>query len=274
MIKASVTVSLVPQARGGPFVFWDDLDHACDQAADLGFAAVEIFAPAPNAIQRDLLKAKLRERGLEVAAMGTGAGWLLHRWHLSHEDPAIRELALEFISGMIDLGAEFGCPAIVGSMQGRHENGVSRTQALGWLAEGLAALGQHAERRGMILLYEPLNRYETNLLNRAADTVRFLNEHQFTNVRVLGDLFHMNMEEASIPEALREYGRCLGHVHLVDSNRRSAGMGHIDFAAVARELAQIAYAGFVSAEALPYPDSASAARQTMETFKRYFFATK
>ena len=107
-------------------------------------------------------------------------------------------------------------------------------------------------------------------MNRAADTVDFLKSLSTKNVKVLGDLFHMNIEETSISEGLRTYGPHLGHLHFVDSNRRAAGDGHIDFGAVARVLREISYGGYVSAEALPHPNSEEAAKRTMEMFRRFF----
>src|SRR5207237_4193689 len=82
-------------------------------------------------------------------------------------------------------------------------------------------------------------------------------------------LFHMNIEERSISEAIHFGASTIGHVHFVDSNRRAAGRGHIDFAAVITALHDIEYHGFLSAEALPYPDSEAAATQTIETFKKF-----
>ena len=67
---------------------------------------------------------------------------------------------------IIDLAGPFGASAIIGSMQGRWGDGVSKDQALGWLAEALEELGEHAKQYKVPLLYEPLNRYETNLVNR------------------------------------------------------------------------------------------------------------
>ncbi|MHC5544809.1 sugar phosphate isomerase/epimerase, partial [Singulisphaera rosea] len=55
-IRSSVTVSLVPEARGGPFIFWDDLAHACLRARELGFDAIEIFPPSPDAVDPTTLR--------------------------------------------------------------------------------------------------------------------------------------------------------------------------------------------------------------------------
>ena len=270
MIRSSVTLSLVPQAKGGPFIFWDDLPASCAQAASLGFDGVEIFPPSPEALERSFLQELLTGHGLELAAVGTGAGWVLHRLHLSHADAQIRAQARAFISGIIDAAGSLGAPAIIGSMQGRFENGVTREQSLAWLAEGLNELGARAERHGVPLLYEPLNRYETNLINRIGDGVDFLETLQTENVRLLADLFHMNIEESALADALRVGGRHIGHVHFVDSNRWPAGHGHTDFRPIANALRGIEYSGYLSAEALPLPTPAAAARQTMVMFKKFF----
>ena len=270
MIRSSVTLSLVPQARGGPFVFWDDLAAGCAQAAALGFDGVELFLPSAEGVDRSVLRGLLERHGLAVAAFGTGAGWLMGRWHLTHADAAVRAQAREFVGSMIDYAGEFGAPAIIGSMQGRFENGVSREQALAWLAEGLNALGERAARFGVPLLYEPLNRYETNLLNRIGDTARFLESIETRNVRILADLFHMNIEESALADALRVGSGRIGHVHFVDSNRWPAGFGHTDFQPIAHALRGIGYEGYLSAEAFPLPDPETAARQTLSMFKKWF----
>ena len=205
---------------------------------------------------------------LSIAAIGTGGGWVVNQWTLTHADPAIRGKAREFIRGMIDLAGGLDAPAIIGSMQGRWDGGVSREQALRWLGEALDDLGEHAARHGVPLLYEPLNRYETNLCNRLGDTAAFLRSLRTKNVRILADLFHMNLEERDLAGALRDAGPLVGHVHFADSNRQAIGLGHTDIAPVIGALREIGYVGYLSAEILPLPDSLTAARQTIESFRR------
>jgi sugar phosphate isomerase/epimerase len=80
----------------------------------------------------------------------------------------------------------------------------------------------------------------------------------------------MNIEERDIAAAIREAGPHIGHIHFVDSNRRAAGLGHLDFAPIAAAVQEIDYHGYLCAEALPLPTSEDAARQTIQTFQRYF----
>jgi sugar phosphate isomerase/epimerase len=267
-MKSAITVSLVPAAKGGPFVFWNGLADAFEQAAALGFDAVEIFPPSAKAIDIAEVQGLADRHLLRVAAIGTGGGWVVHKWTLTHADAAIRDEAREFIRAIIDVAGGFGAPAIIGSMQGRREGEVTREQALAWLGEALDDLGEHAARYGVPLIYEPLNRYETNLFNRLGETAEFLRSLKTANVRILADLFHMNIEEADLAAALRVAGPLVGHVHFADSNRRAIGFGHTAVPPVIGALRDIGYEGYLSAEILPLPDSLAAARQTIASFRR------
>ena len=72
-----------------------------------------------------------------------------------------------------------------------------------------------------------------------------------------------------MPDAIRAAGHRLGHVHFADSNRQAIGLGHTDVAPVIAALREIGFEGYLSAEILPLPNSAAAARQTLESFRRY-----
>ena len=269
-MQSAVTISLVPQARGGPFVFWDDLAAGCEKAAALGFDAVEIFAPSADAIAADVVARLLEQHRLKLAALGTGAGLLVHKLTLTSSESGVRERAVEFVRSLIDAGARFAAPAIVGSMQGRWGQGVEKEHALGRLRAALNDLGEHAKRQAIPLLFEPLNRYETNLVNTLADGMALVQSLRTDNVKLLGDLFHMNIEEVDMAASVREAGPHLGHVHLADSNRQPAGYGHTDFALIAAALKEINYGGYLSAECFPYPNPDTAAEATIHAFNRYF----
>lgn len=270
---AAVTISLVPEARGGPFVFWDNLAEGCERAAGLGFDAVEVFPRSAEELDARELKHLLQKHHLQLAALGTGAGWVIKKLRLTDIDPEVRRRARDFAAGLIDLAGSFGAPAILGSMQGRWEGSVTHEQSLAWLAEALEQLAPRAHALKAPLLLEPLNRYETNLLNRVDQTLSFLAGLRTQNVKLLCDLFHMNIEEASIAEALRLAGPKLGHIHFADSNRQAIGFGHTNIPQIAQALKAIGYAGGVSAEILPVPDSEAAARQTMKSYRAFIAAS-
>jgi sugar phosphate isomerase/epimerase len=267
-MHSAITVCLVSEARQGPFVFHDGLEDGCVRAAQHGFDAIEIFPPSPTALDIAQVQGLLDHHGLKVAAIGTGGGWVLHKWTLTHPDSEIRAHARDFIRATIDLAGGFGAPAILGSMQGRYDAPVAREQALAWLADALEDLGEHARQHHVPFLYEPLNRYETNLFNRQGEAADWLGTLKTRNIRLLCDLFHMAIEEADLAAALRKCGPLVGHVHFADSNRRAMGLGHTDAAPIVKALRDIGYNGYLSAEILPLPDAETAARTTSESIRR------
>ena len=267
MMRSAITVCLVPEAASGPFVFHGELDHGCHQAAVLGFDGVEIFAPGPDSLPADPVAAILRRHGLGLAALGSGAGWVKHKLSLTSADVSVRQQARRFLREMILAGGRLGAPVILGSMQGRHEGEVTREQALDWLAEAVAELADLAGEMGQHFLVEPLNRYETNLLRNIDETLGLLARVGRKNAKVLADLFHMNIEEASWAASIAKAGPSIGHVHFADSNRRAMGLGHTDFKAVVGLLRDAGYQGYLSAEIFPQPDPAEAGKQTLRAFR-------
>lgn len=270
MIRSAVTVCLVPEARTGPFVHHGPLKDSLARAAAQGFDAVEVFPSHADDLDGRALRDQLRVHQLQLAAMGTGAGWVRRRLSLTDPDPHVRMCARDFAGAIVDFAGGFGAPAIIGSLQGRVTEGVSREQTLAWLREELDQLGPRAHALDVPLLFEPLNRYETNLFHTVADTLEFLATLRTRNVKLLVDLFHASIEEADPAAALRLAGSTLGHVHFADSNRQAVGFGHTSMEPIARSLLDLGYAGYLSAEVFPRPDADTAARMTLESFRRWF----
>lgn len=271
-MRSAVTICLVPEARQGPFVFHGTaadggLAAGCRVAAELGFDAVEVFPESAAAFPAAELPPLLADHGLTLAAVGTGAGWVKHRLHLCDADPAVRAAAREFIGGIVDVAGGLAAPAIIGSMQGSATADVPREAALDHLAAALEDLGGRAARHGQVLLYEPLNRYETNLFNRQAEAAAFLAARGLRHVKLLCDLFHMNIEEVDVAAALTAVGPHVGHVHWADSNRLAMGFGHADPRPVVAALRTIGYQGFLSAEVFPQPTAADSARRTIDSLR-------
>jgi sugar phosphate isomerase/epimerase len=116
------------------------------------------------------------------------------------------------------------------------------------LAEALQELGEHADGEGVLVLLEPLNRYEDHMLNRLEQAVELCGAVKLGSVRVMGDLFHMNIEEDDIAGAIRRADGYLAHVHLADSNRLQPGAGHTDFAPALAALRDIGFEGYLALE--------------------------
>jgi sugar phosphate isomerase/epimerase len=116
------------------------------------------------------------------------------------------------------------------------------------LLDALEELGEHADERGTFVLLEPLNRYEDHMLNRVEQAVELCRTVGRSSIRVMGDLFHMNIEEDNLDETIRQAEGYLSHIHLADSNRLQPGMGHTDFAGPFGALQDIGFDGYMAME--------------------------
>ena len=152
-------------------------------------------------------------------------------------------------------------------MQGKWGGEISRDQALAWLADALKAAGAAAAKYKVPFIYEPLNRYETNLINHLAEGAKYIEDNQLENIVLLADLFHMNIEESDVAQAILDAGKHTGHVHFADSNRCAMGMGHTDPAPIVAALKLSGYSGYLSAEVFPKPDAEACAAQEIKAIK-------
>ena len=116
------------------------------------------------------------------------------------------------------------------------------------LTGALEELGEHANREEALVLLEPLNRYEDHMLNSLDQGVELCKAIDRDSVKVMGDLFHMNIEEDDPGESIRRADGYLAHVHLADSNRAQPGAGHNDFASAFGALREIGFDGYLAME--------------------------
>src|SRR5215203_6447165 len=116
------------------------------------------------------------------------------------------------------------------------------------LLDALEELGEHAENEGTLVLLEPLNRYEDYMLNRVEQAIELCQTVGRPSIKVMGDLFHMNIEEDDLSETIRRAKGHLVHIHLADSNRLQPGTGHTDFAGAFGALREVGFDGYMAME--------------------------
>ncbi|MDQ1105742.1 D-psicose/D-tagatose/L-ribulose 3-epimerase [Nocardioides zeae] len=112
----------------------------------------------------------------------------------------------------------------------------------------LRDLAAEAAGLDMTLGLEICNRYETNVINTAADALRLADDIGADNVTIHLDTYHMNIEEDSLDAPVRLVGERLGYVHIGENHRGYLGQGHIDFDAFFAALAEIGYTGPITFE--------------------------
>ena len=151
---------------GLPYLYSGDMEAGLKSIRQIGYDIVELLMPGADFMSAPQLADCLTRHHLDLAAIGTGGAYIKDKLHLCSPNEDIRRRAEEYISKTIDLAAPFGAVVILGLVTGYLEPDVSREDALGWLAPSLQRLAGHAVRNGTTIVIEPLNRYESNLINR------------------------------------------------------------------------------------------------------------
>ncbi len=255
--------------RFAPILFRGEPQQAFDLAAELGYDGVELHLRRAEDVDRAGLLKLMADTGLSVPTLGTGMAAGQDGLTFAQHDPEIRTQAVARIKDQIRLAASIGSAVTIGLIWGRvSTDSVQRPERVKVAQECLAECCRTAEREGVTLLFEPLNRYESDYPQTVEQGLEVIRTVGSPCLRLLADTFHMNIEETSILESLKAAGQYLGHVHLVDSNRQAPGHGHLDIAAVVQTLCDAGYAGYVSLEVLPLPDARAAAEDGLRTIRR------
>jgi sugar phosphate isomerase/epimerase len=174
-----------------------------------------------------------------------------------HESKRVRRLAGDYLRLCLEQASALGAKALVLVPTFRTEpDHTGREAELDRTAQTIAAAARELAADGPLIALEALNRYETHLLKTLADADDLRRRIELPNVQLMADLFHMNIEEDSIPTALRAHAEHIVHVHVADSQRREPGSGHLDFATVFEVLADVKYTGALTMEFLPATDAA------------------
>ncbi len=172
---------------------------------------------------------------------------------LANPDPQIRVQAVRYVAGCLRFAAEVGAPLVqmLPSGETRLRPLTSRADEWRWSVEGMRIAAREAERLGVRIAVEPLNRYEAYLVTTVKDALAYLADVGSPWVGITVDAFHAGIEEPDVAGAIRAAGQALRHVHLADTNRQGLGRGHLDLTAVMNALQAIGYTGAGVLEVMP-----------------------
>jgi sugar phosphate isomerase/epimerase len=244
-----------------------DCQEVFPRIHDMGFEAVELAVRDPFFLGIEDVARALAASGLRLSALGTGQAYVDDGISLAARDPKVFEAAKERLRDHIALASLFpGCRVIIGCIRGRLADWRSeRSKGLDQFRGAMREIAELADKKRVGLLVEPVNRYETEIINTIEECLDLIDFCATSNVQVLADTFHMNIEEADFRKSLVQCGARLGHVHLADSNRSVPGTGHFNFKSFFEVLGEIEYAGDVCFEMVPGRDPFD----TLETGIRY-----
>lgn len=220
-----------------------------ERVAKAGYDGVELVGEPAQTDVREV-KAALDANG--VVASSIVSIYTPERDIVS-SNPQIRQAAVDYVKGNIDFAATLSADIVTFTPTAcmKIVPEASLEQEWDWAVAAGKTLADYAGERNVTMVIEPWNRYETYLINRTEQALKFLDAVDSPHFGYMADTFHMSIEERDIAESIRNAGPRLAHVHLADSNRAAPGVGHTDFEPIIKAIADVGYDGWVSYELLP-----------------------
>jgi sugar phosphate isomerase/epimerase len=263
-IKFAIVVP-TPEVKVNSLGLKGNFEENIKKIADLGYNGVELFVGNPNKVLFSYINTCIQNNGLQVSAIGTGLTCIQYGLSFTSPTLEIRKKAVNRIKEYIRLARKFKSNIIIGSVIGKYQTDYEKS--LNSIRECLVECAKLAAELDVTLLLEPLNRYESTIINTLSEAVDLIKEINTECIKVMGDTFHMNIEEKSIYEAIKDAREYFKYIHLADSNRKAPGFGHLNFDKIFNTLKEIGYSDFASAEILTLPDQDTAVKSTIEHLK-------
>jgi len=222
--------------------FTDNTLGVMAKARQMGFDAVEIPLEQLSFLTPKKVNESLKGTGLTPITCGVFGP----DRDLTNDDPAVRRACLNYVRAALKFSEAIGSKMIIGPMYAavgkrRHVPAAQRKKEWDRAVAGLQKAAKMAADYGVTIALEPLNRFETDLINTSAQCSRLVDEIGEKNVGVHLDTFHMNIEEHSIYEAVKTAGKRLVHVHACENDRGAPGSGQVDWKALAKGLKEVKY---------------------------------
>jgi D-psicose/D-tagatose/L-ribulose 3-epimerase len=215
----------------------------------MGFDILEISVENPDLIDVNVVKGILNEnklKGIVCGAFGPDR-------NICSSDPELRKNAREYILWLIDAAAQLDSETVCGPMyssvgKDHIEDPAERQEEWERAVSGIKEMAKAAQKKGIKLAMEPLNRFETDMINVVSQGLKFIDETGMENVGFHLDTFHMHLEEKDSADAIRKAGKKIFHFHACENDRGIPGTGQVHWNEIAEALKDVNYQGPVVIE--------------------------
>jgi D-psicose/D-tagatose/L-ribulose 3-epimerase len=223
------------------------LPEALAAIATAGYARVVLPPVDPESTDAAVLRAAFADHGLvpiTIAGQGPGAD-------VSSADADERAAGAAALRASVDLTAALGSDQMNGVPYGvfGHPAGPTSAAAFDRAAHEVGAVADYAHERGITMTFEVLNRYETSVINTAAQALVFVAASGSEHLRIHLDTFHMAVEEADMAAAVLLALPKLSYLELGQSGRGRLGTGSVDIEGIVRTARDAGYSGRWGVEA-------------------------
>ena len=251
-----------PDVKIAPSVtaFQGPLDNSFAQLAKLGYDGVELMTLDPDRLDWNEVRFDAEKNGLSIVLVCTGEICGQLGLTYTDRDAERRKEAVARTMRIIDFAHAVGAGIVnIGRIRGQYLPDVDRACTDAWAVEALRKVSDYAAEKSIVIALETVTKLQTNYINTLEEAVEMIRMVDRPNFKLMMDIFHLNIEEKSIVEAIRTYSPWNVHVHLADNNRSYPGQCGLDFTQIIRTFRECGYDGAFCTEIYQLPNQEEAA---------------
>lgn len=246
------------------------LEKSFSDLAKLGYKGVELMTLNPSELDWEFVKGEAEKNGLKVVLVCTGEIW--GQLGLSYTSPKaeVRAEAIRRTKEIIDFAAYLGANINIGRVRGQYCAELTKEQTEDYAVKAFQELADYAAPKNVKIALETVTIMQTNFINTCAEGAAMVDRVNRPNFKLMLDVFHLNIEEKNLFEAIRQYSPYNIHVHLADNNRRYPGHCGLDFEKIISTFKECGYDGAYTTEIFQIPSQEGAAKAAIEYLQPIF----
>lgn len=243
------------------------LDKSFSDLAALGYDGVELMTLDPGKLDWDFVKKEAEKNHLSIALVCTGE--IFGQLGLSYTNPREenRKEAIKRTKEIIDFSSYLGANINIGRIRGQYCSELSKEETYNYAVAAFQELADYAEKKNVRIALETVTIMQTNFINTLAEGAAMVDKVNRSNFKLMMDIFHLNLEEKELIEAIKKYSSYNIHVHLADNNRRYPGHCGFDFEKILTAFKECGYDGNFCTEIFQIPSQKEAAKGAIEHLK-------
>lgn len=255
-----------PDVKISPAVtaFQGSLSYTFRRLGELGYDGVELMTLNPLDLNWDIVKREAEKNKLDIVMVCTGEIFGQEKLSFMDKNPEIRLYARSRVKEIIDFASYLGANINIGRVRGQYCKELPREVSYGYAIDAFKDISEYAGKKEVKIALESVTIMQTNFINTIEEAVKAVEDVDNEYFRIMMDVFHLNIEERDMFEAIKKYSEYNIHVHLADNNRRYPGHCGLDFEKILRTFKENGYDGAFCTEIFQLPDQETAAIKSIE----------
>ena len=236
------------------------LEKSFADLASFGYKGVELMTLNPSELDWDMVKNEAEKNGLKVVLVCTGEIWGQLGLSYTSPKPEVRAEAIRRSKEIIDFAAHLGANINIGRVRGQYCKELTKEETEELAVAAFRELADYAAPKNVMIALETVTIMQTNFMNTLEEGCNMVDRVDRPNFKVMMDVFHLNLEEKNVFEAIKKYSAYNIHVHLADNNRRYPGHCGMDFEKIISTFKECGYDGAFCTEIFQIPNQEEAAK--------------